>query len=57
METMMEPVLAVEPALADRAEPVARLTALFAALLNDRRSGRPRRSRRSGWRGRGRSRG
>ena len=35
METMMEPVLAGEPALADRAEPVARLTALFAALLND----------------------
>lgn len=35
LETMMEPLLALAPALAGRAEAVARLTALFAALLND----------------------
>ncbi len=35
LETMMAPLLAMEPALAGRAEAVARLSALFAALLND----------------------
>jgi AcrR family transcriptional regulator len=35
LETMMAPLLAMEPALAGRVEAMARLSALFAALLND----------------------